>query len=187
MIFTEKQIEMLDDLQLEFGVPDAEFRDISRYQKDYYESHAHGWLTNHVLTHWANHKLAQAVDWDELDRLQREEAIRKLAERAQPVRDNIVGGAFNQLLARVRTSDRVGSITYVMEKDFTNLTAYDDADVRVFTMGYDPEAKTVTTTIGSDSVRTEDVYHIHGNASPRTQLKGLDELLNWLDGLDANS
>ncbi len=179
--FTPKQAEMLDALQEEFNVPEATFGSVSRYYKDEYGKTMHNWLVENVLTNWARHKLSQTVDWEEIDRLQKEEALRKLAERAEPIRANIVGGAFNQLLARVRVSELVQSVQYEMEGAYTSLIAYDKAEREVFSIIYTPDDRKVLTILG-DQQWNEDVTNIHGSASPRTQLVGLDALLKWLDG-----
>jgi hypothetical protein len=184
---TSEQAAALDALEKVFGPVDPLLHNV---KSDEYLKSAYGykhWISRSLkeaLVFWGQYKHAQSVDWDAEIRRRIDEEELARAERSDRVRDNVVGGAFNQLMSRARASKIVSSLQYEEEADYWNLIAYGEKEIELFSMSYMLLDVQVVTVLGNETVLTDNVKTISGNSAPRQQLKGLDTVLKWLDDQD---
>lgn len=183
-----EQSAALDALEEVFGPVDPllhNVKDSHGLKSEYGYKHWIERSLKEALIHWGQYKHALTVDWEEVERKRHEAYIKQQLERGDKVRDNVVGGAFNQLMSRARASKTVATLQYE-EDGYWNLIAYgaEDVNKELFSMSYMPADMEVTVTIGQDTVITDSVSRMVGSCSPRQQLKGLDAVLTWLDEKD---
>lgn len=184
MELTKEQVAALDALEGVFGAQEIKVGEISRHinYKDYVDEAVNG------LVRWyGRYKLAASTDFEEMERLAREEHERALVARSADVRANIILGWFTSLLAKLNGAYPGGEIAFDTDVDVIDLGCYDAYDPengsggeRVVCVSYDKESHILTTRLGSDSY-ADDLTSVRGNVAPREQSTGMEALYVMLE------
>lgn len=159
-------------------MPEVTTRDVYKYC-DYGES-----LTdqlNYLLRIWKTYEIAVSTDWEELERLQREEKERQLASRSVEARTNVVRSYFIQLLSNFRKYKPEGKVSF-WEGDGRIYLAYED-EFMDLSMTYLVEGKELRTIIdhGVDAQEyVDETTTLSGMRNPSEQLKGYAAVIDFL-------
>ncbi len=182
MSFTEEETAALDALEKVFGEHPADIAHVSQHvpSADYVKGNVRG-----TLSWWADFKLKQGIDFDEIDRLKREARDNALAERAQGVRESIVLGFLSGLLPKINRDLPDSEVEFYTSPEGFELQA--SGWKYTIALDYNRETFALKTSIFSEGIDvidlSEDLTLVSGNTRPRDQVKGLEAVHEFLDGL----
>ncbi|UDL16637.1 hypothetical protein SEA_ATUIN_244 [Arthrobacter phage Atuin] len=180
MTLTPKQIELLDALVEETGAPEPKVNQISRHYN--YDSYIKSGLEG--LIYWYSHKkLADSTDWDEIERQQREERERKLAERSEEVRLRTMTSIMSGLLPKISKIVPDSRVIFDITEEEISLMVFTGGDDCPISVQYSKGSLDLSATVAGDHY-LEDTTYLNGNTSPRQQLKGIDAVHVYLDSLE---
>lgn len=159
--------EVLDAVAEHMGILEAKPSDVSPYV-DYGDLLVRA-LANLRDVH-AIYNLVQSEDWQEIQRLQREEKERLEAERWEKSRDNIMVGILSSLTMKFRKAFPDSEINFTIDNDGSLVTAA--TPTSFIEVEYDAINHVLYTNI-DDQTFDEDVKKVNGNTAPTAQFEGL--------------
>lgn len=190
MTFTPAEVTALEALELAFGPTEISTGHIKANRVDEYERGGKMYL-GYALDAYGYWKIASDPDFAANEAKRQEEENRKRAEklaaRSGEVREAVVMGFLSGLLPKLNR-DLGGQVTFEVDKDFFVLQAQTPTGTSVSTMisiVYNRSTFYLATFVaGTDYL--ENLKDISGNARPRDQVKALEAVHVYLDGLADN-
>lgn len=183
MTFTPEETEALESLEKVFGAREITLTHISQHY-DYHE-----WARNAMesaATYYAYAKLKDSTDWEEINRLKREEQQRRLAARSEEVRLGIMTGIISGLLPPISKAMPEGARTmFDIDEDEISLMVLFEGE-SLLTIQYSKGSLDLSITVDGEHF-LEDAEHVNGNQSPRDQFKGIEAVHTYLDSLELDT
>lgn len=179
--FTPEQLTAFEALEEMFGPTKIEASEVSKHYASQYAPYAAEYLGS-ALKNFARAKMAETIDFAEIDRLQREEYDRKLAERSAEVRGNIMMGMFTSLVSKVSKAVPLGTIGFGSDEECIFLTCHIGLD-EVLEITYDKQIFVLETSF-TGGYFEDNATFVMGSTSFRDQFTGVEALYSFLEGRD---
>lgn len=180
--FTEEQIAALEVLEKAFGSREVSVKDIRANIS--YGDYADAYIQS-ALSYLAYQKLAETIDFAEIKRLRDEEARKKLADRADEVRSNIVFGILSSFASKLNKTFPEGFISFETDEESIFLSCHAKGDglgaKKIVELGYNKETYALVTIVeGVEYIN--DATSVDGHISPQGQFTGIQALVDFLGG-----
>lgn len=179
--FTSEQLTALEALEEMFGPTKIEASEVSKHYASQYAPYA---LENLVaaLKNFARAKMAETIDYAEIERLQQEERARKLAERSAEVRGNIVMGVFTGLLAKLQKTMPLGKVSFSVNDEFLDLSCLHPSGEFLLAVVYNKKNFLLTTHL-YEGMYEDDATFVKGSVPFRDQFAGIEAIFSHLEGV----
>lgn len=179
--FSDEQIAVLDELAKDFKLPEVTAVDVSSYGSKTYTETALRAIHN-GLRFFTLAQFAETIDFAEIERLKQEAWAKRMAERADEVCESFVLNFMSALFPKLAKSLPKHFVTMDQDKHTLTLTAITDNEFinNDIEMTYVRDTHELFTVIGTVHF-TDNLILFEGSRAPRSQSKGLDAVLTYLE------